>query len=75
MSAADRREYDTIQSFLADSPYPITGVSHIKPHEYYGARGFKYFDDWFPYSIFYVVDEHEITVLLVLRSATKGTPR
>ena len=74
MSESERREYDVIEQFLSESPYPITGSKHIEPTTQFGVHGFRYFDDRFPYSIFYRVDEHEIEVMLVLRSATRRTP-
>ena len=74
MSSADRRRYDEIEAFLAGSPYPIRGTDYITDSSMFGWTGFRYFDQVFPYSIFYEVDEHEITVTLVLRSATNLTP-
>ena len=74
MAASDRETYDEIESFLSDMPYPIRGSNFVRPVTMFGQRMFRYFDNRFPYSIYYEVDEHEIQVLLVLRSATRRTP-
>jgi hypothetical protein len=74
MGAPNRESYDQIESFLSGMPYPIRGVNFVRPVTKFGRRMFRYFDGEFPYSIYYEVDEHEIQVLLVLRSATRRTP-
>jgi hypothetical protein len=74
MSPEERRRFDEIQDFLSGSPYPTTGVDYVRPSRMFGWSGFRYFDDVFPYAIYYDVDEHEMTITLVLRAATKRTP-
>jgi hypothetical protein len=74
MAASERERYDEIESFLSEMPYPIRGVDFVHPVTMFGRRMLREVDDDFPYSICYEVDEHEITVLLVLKSATRRTP-
>ena len=74
MSPGDRATYDLIEAFIAEFPYPMRGTNQVAPFRWYTEDGFRYFRDDFPYTIFYVVDEHEITIVQVLKSATSRTP-
>jgi hypothetical protein len=74
LSPDERQRFDEIQDFISSSPYPMTGVDYVRASRMFGWSGFRYFDEHFPYAVFYDVDEHEMTITLVLRSATKRTP-
>ena len=62
-----RREFDGIIEAIAVSPEPVPGLSTIKAIEFFGQRKFRYFDNDFPYMIFYRIDEEgDINIELVL---------
>ncbi len=74
MTSSEQSRYEGIEAFIAEFPYPLKGSTFVSALRLYGVDGFRYFDDRFPFVIFYEVDEHEIHVHLIMKSATKRTP-
>jgi len=74
LNDAERIRYEQIEFFIAQWPYPMRGSTMVREFRLFGVSGCRYFDDMFPYVIFYEVDEHEILVRLIMKAATSSTP-
>ena len=74
MSTADRTTYELIEEFISEFPYPIRGTDLVTHYRWYNDEGFRFYREDLPYTVYYLVDEHEITITQVLRSATNRTP-
>jgi hypothetical protein len=73
LSSRDRTEYDRIEDHIRDFPRPIAGNDFVVRTTWFGREFFRYFDDVFPYAIWYDLDDDGITIVMILPAATKRT--
>jgi hypothetical protein len=74
LGADDRGRYDRVEAYICDFPKPIQGNNYVVRRTWFGREFYRYFDNVFPYAIWYDLDEDGITMVLILPAATGGTP-
>ena len=71
-SRADHARFLEIQDFIRDHPRPIRGSPLVRPSRLFGKAGYIYFDEVFPYEIFYSLDDDDDIVIGLLMRAFTG---
>jgi hypothetical protein len=68
LTPGERERFDYIAEYLAFSPYPEPGTTNIHRSQLYGKDLLIFFNNDFPYAIYYRVEGDDLYIELVLRA-------
>lgn len=68
LTAGDRERFDYIIDFLSLSPFPEPGSTLIRTSRLYGEDLLTFFNNHFPYLVYYRIEDDDVYIELVLRA-------